>query len=262
MIKPNALVLTAPGINCNEETAYALEQAGAQVEQVHVSQLNSGERDWAEYQILALSGGFSYGDDIAAGRILGVELRTQHAGALDQFAKSGKAIVGICNGFQVLMETGLLLDGTVRTKGTSKTATLAHNHNGLFESRWTKVAVENSLSNFIGPEILETELIELPVAHGEGRAVYCQEKGFPADQVALRYAGEDGQVTMDYPANPNGSAGGVAAITNTDGNILGMMPHPERFVSQKQHPNWRRGEGARPYGAVIFKNIVNYVKEI
>jgi phosphoribosylformylglycinamidine synthase I len=262
MIKPNALVLTAPGINCNEETAFALEQAGAQVEQVHVSQLEEGEKSFDDYQILALSGGFSYGDDIAAGRILGLELRTRHGEDLDRFAKSSKAIIGICNGFQVLMETGLLPDGEVRKNGASKTGTLAHNHSGRFESRWTNLSVPNSFSRFISPELLETALIELPVAHGEGRAVYYRDDGFPSGQTALRYINDDGEVTVEYPANPNGSKDGVAAITNQDGNILGMMPHPERFENQKQHPNWRRGAGARPYGAYVFKNIVNYVKEI
>jgi phosphoribosylformylglycinamidine synthase I len=261
MIKPNALVLTAPGINCNEKTAYALDQAGAQVDQVHISQLNSGEKRWDDYQILALSGGFSYGDDIAAGRILGLELRSRHPEALDQFAKTGKAIVGICNGFQVLMETGLLPDGQVRQVGTPKKATLAHNLSGRFEARWTTMAVADSNSRFISPELSEDSIIELPVAHGEGRAVYYKDGGFSSDQVALRYANEDGQVTMDYPANPNGSENGVAAITNLDGNILGLMPHPERFVNQHQHTNWRRGEGTRPFGAIIFKNLVNYIKE-
>jgi phosphoribosylformylglycinamidine synthase I len=261
MIKPNALVLTAPGINCNEETAFALEQAGASTEQVHVSQLEAGEKSWEDYQILALSGGFSYGDDIAAGRILGLELRTRHAEELDRFVKSGKAIIGICNGFQVLMETGLLPDGEVRQVGEPKVATLAHNHSGRFESRWTTMSVPNSVSKFMSPELLESVLIDLPVAHGEGRAVYSQGRGFLREQVALRYVNNVGQATMEYPANPNGSKNGVAAITSLEGNILGIMPHPERFVKQHQHPNWRRGEGTRPFGAIIFKNLVNYIKE-
>jgi phosphoribosylformylglycinamidine (FGAM) synthase-like amidotransferase family enzyme len=176
MTKPNALILNAPGINCNEETGFALEQAGASTEQVHISQLYSGEKSWEDYQILALSGGFSYGDDIAAGRILGTELRMRHGEQLDRFVNAGKAVVGICNGMQVMVETGIIPDGRVRSEGQPKHATLT--------------------------------------------------------------------------------------VSNKQGNALGMMPHPERFVIPQQHYNWHRGQGFRPYGSQIMKNIVNYAKEI
>jgi phosphoribosylformylglycinamidine synthase I len=260
MIKPNAIVLQAPGINCDIETGFALEQAGAEVEKVHINQLNEGERIWDDYQILTFPGGFSYGDDIASGRLLGIEIRKQHAEALDRCVKAGKAIIGICNGFQILVEAGLLPDGEVRISGP-KTATLAHNRNGRFESRWTKMRVgENINSHFINQDTLG-EFIELPIAHGEGRLVYSPAHEPVAEQIALQYVDEHGQVTEGYPANPNGSKDGITAISAT-GNILGMMPHPERFLMRQQHYNWHRGQGGRPYGAIIFKNIVNYAKEL
>jgi phosphoribosylformylglycinamidine synthase I len=261
MTKPNALILNAPGINCNEETGFALEQAGASTEQVHISQLYSGEKSWEDYQILALSGGFSYGDDIAAGRILGTELRMRHGEQLDRFVNAGKAVVGICNGMQVMVETGIIPDGRVRSEGQPKHATLTDNASGKFECRWASMVVNNSSSHFINQESMGN-IIELPNAHAEGRAVYYEEDGFAEDQVALRFVNENGEVTEQYPNNPNGSRGGVAAVSNKQGNALGMMPHPERFVIPQQHYNWHRGQGFRPYGSQIMKNIVNYAKEI
>jgi phosphoribosylformylglycinamidine synthase subunit PurQ / glutaminase len=259
MKSPNALVLQAPGINCDEETAFALDQAGANVEKVHIRQLNNGERSWDNYQILAFPGGFSYGDDIASGRLLGTEIRKKHAEELDKYAKSGKAIIGICNGFQVLVETGLLPSGEVRVD-TPKNATLTHNQMGRFESRWVDMHV-NRLANsyFVNQETLG-EYIELPVAHGEGRLVFAPNSKTEPEDICLQFADENGSITEDYPANPNGSSEGITAIS-ANGNILGMMPHPERFVSRYQHYNWRRGQGNIPYGAIIFKNIVKYAKE-
>lgn len=263
MIKPNICVLIAPGINCNQETAYALEMAGASTEQVHISQLRSGDRNLADYQAFALSGGFSYGDDIASGRILGLELRTRFAEDLNRFVDDGKAVIGICNGDQALVESGLLPSGRIDDR--PKSAALAQNHSGKFECRWSYLKVGESVCKFADPESLGS-VIELPNAHGEGRFLRAHRLAygqlFTHGQVVFQYSDANGQPTEEYPANPNGSPYGITGICDQTGVVLGMMPHPERFVARTQHPNWRRGKGARPFGAVLFKNIVNYAKEM
>jgi phosphoribosylformylglycinamidine synthase subunit PurQ / glutaminase len=264
-IQPNALVLNAPGINCNIETGFALEQAGANVEQVHISQLRDGDRRFADYEILALSGGFSFGDDIASGRILGLELKKRFPEELNRFVEAGKAIIGICNGFQVLVESGLLPEGEI-TEDRKKVTSLVHNKNDKFECRWSKLVVEPSASFFVSSSDIRP-YIELPVAHQEGKLVstgaFDIQKLYDNDQVVLSYIDECYyEVTEEYPDNPNGSKNGITGICNVDGNILGMMPHPERYITRTQHPNWRRGEGNNPFGAVIFKGIVDYAKDL
>lgn len=263
-LKPNVYVLQAPGINCDEETAFAFSEVGAEVERVHISQLRSGERNLDNCQALALSGGFSYGDDIRAGKILGLELRTQLPEDLNRFVEAGKIVIGICNGFQVLVESGLLLNGRIESNH-AKGASLAHNHSGKFECRWGHLRVNESVCRYVDPESLE-EVIELPNAHGEGRFLRAglpdYYELFGSRQVVFQYSDENGDVTEDYPANPNGSPHGITGVTDPSGVILGMMPHPERFIDRLQHPNWRRGEGLRPFGAIIFKNMISYLKEM
>ena len=262
-LKPNICVLQAPGINCDEETAFAFESAGAQTERVHISQILAGERSLEDYQALALYGGFSYGDDIRAGKVLGLELRAKQGDELNRFVAAGKAVIGICNGFQVLVETGLLPDGHISDR--PKSAALAHNHSGQFECRWTNLAVGRSVCKFAGQESLGP-VIELPNAHGEGRFVRKHRVAygqlFTHGQVVFQYADGNGRPTEEYPDNPNGSPGGITGVTDPSGIILGMMPHPERFIDTMQHPNWRRGEGSRPFGAIIFKNITQYLKKM
>jgi phosphoribosylformylglycinamidine synthase subunit PurQ / glutaminase len=261
-ISPKACVLNAPGINCNFETAHALEMAGAEAEQVHISQLQNRDRRLDDYQIFALSGGFSYGDDIAAGRILGLEIRKTMGEELNRFTEAGKVIVGICNGFQVLVESGMLPGGKISDKD-SRMAALAHNESGHFECRWTQMTVEESVSPFFLPDDID-EVIELPVAHAEGRFLKghpkAYEKLMDAGQVLLRYCDVQGNHTEEYPDNPNASPLGITGVCDPSGHVLGLMPHPERFVRPQQHPNWRRGEGSRPIGAVLFKNMTDYLK--
>ena len=263
MNTPRALILNAPGINCNLETGFAIEQAGAAADQVHINQLRSGEVALSDYQILMLSGGFSHGDDISSGRILGLELRTQFGEDLNRFVEAGKAIVGICNGYQVLVESGLLPDGKIEDERT-KRLSLVSNEGNIFECRWNRLLIEPSRSRFIDSSIVG-EVIELPSAHQEG-----QHAGLPGEldrlaengQVVFRFVDDDGIPTTSYPENPNGSYGGITGTCDETGVILGMMPHPERSVSTLQHPNWRRGEGANPFGAILFRNIVNHAKDI
>jgi phosphoribosylformylglycinamidine synthase subunit PurQ / glutaminase len=262
MTAPRVCVLNAPGINCNAETGYAFEMAGAQADQVHISQLQNGDRRLDDYQVLALSGGFSYGDDIAAGRILGLEVRKTLGDDLNRFVDASKVILGICNGFQVLVESGMLPGGKVLDKD-SRSAALAHNESGHFEARWTRMMVEESTSPFFLPDDI-AEIIELPVAHAEGRFLKAGESSYQrlikAGQVLLRYCDVNGSYTEEYPDNPNASPLGITGVCDPTGRVVGLMPHPERFVRPEQHPNFRRGQGSRPIGAVLFRNMIDYVK--
>lgn len=258
MKKPRVCVLRTDGINCDEETFYAFQKAGAASQMVHVNQLRSKEERLADYQILALPGGFSYGDDVHSGKILAVELTSFLKEQLNEFVSAGKLILGICNGFQVLVRTGLLPH---RNLGNIE-ATLTANDSGHFECRWVKLLAE--ASHCVFTRGLAGTLIDIQVAHGEGKFYAEQpvmEKIEEAGQVVFRYADSGGQPTALYPTNPNGSLNAVAAICDATGRIMGMMPHPERYVEQTQHPNWRRlRPDTVPHGLAIFQNAVDYVK--
>ncbi|KUK81303.1 MAG: Phosphoribosylformylglycinamidine synthase 1 [Pelotomaculum thermopropionicum] len=260
MKKPRTCVLRTDGINCDEETFYAFEKAGAACRMVHVNQLRSGEEKLSAYQILALPGGFSYGDDVHSGKILAVELTSFLRERLLEFVNDGKLVLGICNGFQVLVRTGLLPD---RIPGEIK-VTLMSNDSGHFECRWVNLVVEHNHCVFTRG--MEGSVIDVQVAHGEGKfytdPVTMQDienRG----QVVFRYAAADGKPSMNYPDNPNGSLNAVAGICDSTGRIMGMMPHPERYVEKIQHPNWRRMLNAdnTPDGLGIFQNAVAYIRQ-
>ena len=256
MPKPRALVLRAPGTNCDEETAAAWEVAGATVETRHVATLLQQADPLASYQILTLPGGFSYGDDLGAGRILAARLGAGFGDALRRFRDRGGLVLGICNGFQVLVRAGLL-PGLPEAMGP---ATLTFNDSGHFESRWVKLAPTPGLSPFLA----DAEPIELPIAHGEGKFLAAAPEALAhlhsSGQVVLHYADEAGRPAATFPANPNGSAGGVAGLCDPTGRIFGLMPHPERFISAIHHPRWtRRGidPDAPGDGLRIFRNAVD-----
>ncbi len=254
-MKPQVCVLRTDGTNCDGETAYAFEKAGGEPELVHVNQLRCGARRLASYQILAIPGGFSYGDDVASGKILAVEIISYLREEFEEFINQQKLIIGICNGFQVLVRTGLL---PFRSLGEMQ-ATLTTNDSGRFECRWIKMLVESSPCVFT--QGLQEE-INLQVAHGEGK-FFCGGETLQRIEtenlVALRYA-EGGKQTQCYPANPNGSLNGIAGICDPTGHIFGLMPHPERFVETTQHPNWRRLINTQPHGLPIFENAVSFAK--
>lgn len=264
-LAPRALVLNAPGINCNLETGFAIEQAGGIADQVHINTLEAGEVSLDDYQMFVLSGGFSHGDHIASGRILGLELRQKPrlAEGIDRFTQAGKAILGICNGFQVLVESGLLPDGNIASDRSDKITSLVANRNLSFECRWGRLQLLGSVCRFI-PEDYEGKTVELPSAHAEGNFYhqYSAQDLYETEQIVMQFVDGNNLPTEVYPLNPNGSPGGVTAICNKEGNILGMMPHPERFVLPTQHPNWRRGEGADPFGRVIFNGMVDYARNM
>lgn len=254
-MKPLVCVLRTDGTNCDQETFYAFEKAGARCRMVHVNQLRSGEEKLSKYQILALPGGFSYGDDVLSGKVLAVELTSFLKDSLQEFVDKGKPVLGICNGFQVLVRTGLLPG---RKLGDIR-CTLMHNDSGKFECRWVNLKVEDSPSIFTRGMVGKT--ISIQVAHGEGRFYAAGdqlERLESSGQVVVRYATDDHQPAMEYPLNPNGSLNAIAGICDQTGLVMGMMPHPERFVEVYQHPNWRRGGYEKPHGIAIFYNAVNY----
>ncbi len=255
MSKPNVLILRTAGTNCDVETEHAFRLAGAEVECVHVGRVFEAPDTMRAYDILAIPGGFSYGDDIAAGRLWAAEFVHRLGGPLAEFVDAGKPVIGICNGFQALVGTGLLPgdDGL-----GEQTATLAGNDSGKYECRWTRLRVEP------GPCIFTEGMegvIEIPVAHAEGRFV-AQDHVYhvleAAGRVVLRYVASDGS-EAEYPSNPNGSLAGVAGICNATGTVLGLMPHPERFVERTQHPSWtRKASPDFGHGLAIFENAVRY----
>jgi len=267
MVNPNVCILNAPGINCNVETGTMFEMAQYElhpledtlVEQVHMSQWYNGTKSLADFQILALPGGFSHGDDIAAGRILGVELRSHFKDDLNNFVKAGGLVLAICNGDQIAVETGLIPAGVV-TEARDKSTALATNANGTFDDRWGHLLVNESRCLFVDPEELG-QVIELPWAHGEGRFQQRTDDDYAAlftnRQIVFQYATAAGLVSVQFPENPSGSPFGIAGVCDPTGQILGMMPHPERFVDPMQHPDVRIREIGEPTGLVIAKRMVS-----
>jgi phosphoribosylformylglycinamidine synthase I len=259
MTNVKVIVIRTAGTNCNEETAFAFKRLGAQVEQVHINALISGDKKLGDYHILALPGGFSYGDDIASGRILANELRLKIAEDLSRFVRDGKLIIGICNGFQILVKAGIL-PGLGWMIGQE--ATLFYNDSAKFEARWVRLKVE---SRCVWTKDLPGQ-IYLPVAHGEGKFMARDKKVLDAlaanGQIALRYCTADGG-KPSYPDNPNGSTDDIAGISDTTGRVFGLMPHPERHFLFEQHPFWTRlaKSGEFGDGAKIFENGINYVRE-
>jgi phosphoribosylformylglycinamidine synthase len=260
MSRPRILVLRAPGTNCDLETAHAFELAGGRSERVHVNRVLEEPRLLAQFQILCLPGGFSYGDDLAAGRILGSQLRHHLTGELAQFKADGKLILGICNGFQVLLKSGLLLPPS---SDGGEQATLAWNQSGRFEDRWVWLATTSSKSVFFAG----IEAMYLPVAHAEGNFLARDSQTIQAledsGQIVLRYRAAQSSSASDaplpYPENPNGAQGNVAGICDESGRVCGLMPHPERHVDPMQHPRWTRGHRpAAGDGLRVFQNAVQF----
>ncbi|GIX04343.1 MAG: phosphoribosylformylglycinamidine synthase [Planctomycetaceae bacterium] len=262
MPQPRVCVLRAPGTNCDVETAWAFEQAGGLPERVHLFRLLEQPSRLRDYQILCLPGGFSYGDDLGAGVVFGIQLRHRLEDALRSFLARDTLILGICNGFQVLVKARLLPDGEASWSSAARRCTLTWNTNGRYTARWVRCRVTNSHNVFLRGL---TEL-ELPIAHAEGRfytddlqALAAWER---AGQLALKYipwcADESGAV-WQAPANPNGSLADVAGLSDPTGRILGLMPHPERYVHATQHPQWtRRGLRGNGEGAALFANAIRY----
>ena len=283
MPKPNVLILRAPGTNCDQETAFAFERAGGNTEVLHINRLLENPDLFKRFQILCIPGGFSYGDDVAAGRILANQIQHHLAEHMAEFKADGKLILGICNGFQVLMKTGVLLD---REVGDSPPATLTWNDSGKFEDRWVKLDARGNKCVFLGG----IDSMYLPVAHAEGKFVTRDAEVLgqleASGQLVLRYLPQRASVCAtacrkassvaqasgpdtasveavahgaDYPDNPNGSMADMAGLCDATGRVLGLMPHPERHIDPTQHPRWTRGEaGDVGDGLAVFVNAVEY----
>ena len=254
MLSPRAMILRAPGTNCDHETAYAFERAGAVSRRVHLRVLVQKPKLVNDFQILCIPGGFSYGDDIASGRIFALELTSHLADVFHAFRDRGGLILGICNGFQVLLQTGLLLRDPLT--GTAR-ASLATNQSGQFIDRWVHLRSVAGRCLFLQ----DIDVFELPVAHGEGRFVTRSLEDLnhldATGQLVLRYAPDSNGVST----NPNGAAGDVAGACDESGQVLGLMPHPERFIDATQHPAWntRLDANASGAGLALFASAVKAV---
>ncbi|HUY36977.1 MAG TPA: phosphoribosylformylglycinamidine synthase subunit PurQ [Pirellulales bacterium] len=289
MAPPRVLILRAPGTNCDGESAFAFERAGAVAERLHVNRLLESPRRLAEFQILCLPGGFSYGDDLGAGTILGNQIRHHLFDGLHEFKAAGKLVLGICNGFQILLRSGVLLEdcgvgvppagpcgvgvppagltGGVGVPASDMAApptaepaaTLAFNASGKFEDRWVRLkATGGSCVFFAG-----IDTMYLPVAHAEGRFVPRDAATLAAleakGQLALRYQSATGESPAPYPENPNGAADDVAGVCDATGRVCGLMPHPERHIDPTHHPRWTREPlAAEGDGLAVFRNAVAY----
>jgi len=284
MHNPRALVLRAPGINCDRETAHACRLAGFETDLLHINQLLKAPERLLDYHFLVIPGGFSYGDDLGAGTLLAKNLAIHLGRQLEQFIDEGRLVLGICNGFQALVRAGLLPGMRSWSLDASQTpaSSLTNNASAQFECRWVTLSAQP------GPCIFTRGIdhhIELPVAHGEGQLVLAEPALLSAlqdhGQVALVYTINAGQISpssatpqfsifaqdssqpVPYPDNPNGSVGDVAGICNAQGNVFGLMPHPERYVHALQHPQRQdvQGEGQGD-GLLLFKNAFEYARNM
>lgn len=241
---PKVLILHANGSNRDRDAALACELAGGAPEVVHINQLIKGERQLRDYHMLVVPGGFSYGDDLGAGVLWAADLRHLIGDSLQQFVADGRPVLGICNGFQVLVKSGLLTP-SIQNPGSkiqNRPITLTYNESARFECRWAYLEPNPNSPSIFTKGL--SEPIYCPVAHGEGRfavtdeetAAYLQEKNL----ISLTYTNGNG--AAEYPFNPNGSIMNIAGICNEQGNVMGLMPHPEDHVWSWQHPRYHRGE--------------------
>jgi phosphoribosylformylglycinamidine synthase subunit PurQ / glutaminase len=258
--KPRVIVLLAAGINRDRDAEVAFEMAGAEAERVHINDLADGRKKLKDYQMLMLPGGFSFGDDIASGKVLANKLKHRLKDDLLEFIADGKLVMGVCNGFQVMVKLGILpgFDGEYMRQEV----TLTHNDSGKFEDRWVYLKT-NTDSRCVFTKGIE-KIIYTPICHGEGKFI-------PRDDAVLRRLRDNNQIVVryvdaggefgGYPVNPNGSVEHIAGICDETGRIFGMMPHPENYILRTQHPRWTREDlPLEGDGLVLFRNGVDYIK--
>jgi len=268
MNRVNALVLAGYGLNCDNETAYALELAGASARRVHINSLIDGSVSLGDFQIMVFVGGFSWGDDHGAGVIQAVRLKTNIGDKLLEFVDKGNLVLGICNGFQTLVNLGLLpcFAGDYNIRSIA----LTFNDCGNFSDDWVVLKVNSSPCVFTKG----FDLLELPIRHGEGKFYSGKaviERLFENNQVVIQYAMPDGNPAEGkFPFNPNGSINDIAGICDPTGRIFGLMPHPEAFNHRTNYPDWTRdketikrsGGAADPgitAGIRMFQNGVDFI---
>jgi phosphoribosylformylglycinamidine synthase len=251
IIMVNTIVLRVDGTNCDEETCIAFELAGSKVDLVHVNELKRGIFSLEDYEILAIPGGFAYGDDIAAGKILANLLKYELRKPIKKFIEEGKLVIGICNGFQAIVKAGLLpaFGGLMETQE----ATLAMNDSGYFIDKWVLLKHVNK-GKCVFTRGISNEIF-IPINHAEGKFVATPE--------ILKKLEDNDQVVFKYVDNPNGSLNDIAGICNTEGNVFGLMPHPEKYVHPYTHPYWTRLKDLPKEGdgLVIFRNAVEYARK-
>lgn len=252
-MKVKVIILRVAGTNCDFETEWAFNLAGADVERVHINQIIRGEKKLIDYQILVIPGGFSYGDDIGAGKVLANQIKLKLWDEIEKFIYEKKVILGICNGFQVLVKSGIL------PFNSQQVTTLEWNDSGKFEDRWVYLRVEKNISPFFDDL---PNIIRMPVAHAEGKFfpknIEILKKIENNKQVLLRYCDKNGNLA-GYPYNPNGSIGNIAGICDKEGLIIGMMPHPERCILKYYYPDFLKiKEEEFTPSFKIFKNMVKY----
>lgn len=266
-----ALVLTGYGLNCDNETAFAFEQAGAEAERVHINALISGNQTLDGFHIMAFVGGFSWGDDHGAGVIQAHRMKSRLGKELVGFVERGGLVIGICNGFQTLVNLGLLpgIDGDY----TSRSVALIANDCGNFRDDWIALAV-NTASPCVFTKGIDR--LDLPIRHGEGK-FFCAPEVLDAltanHQIVMRYADTAGAPAKGrFPENPNGSVDDIAGICDTTGRVFGLMPHPEAYNHPTNHPHWPLQKekavrsGRKPVftlptdGIRLFSNGVEFVK--
>ncbi len=264
MTKPTVLVLSGYGLNCEDETKFAFDLAGARTEIVHINDILDHPKALRQYQILVVPGGFSYGDDTGSGNAFAYKMKSVLWPELLSFVAGDRLVIGICNGFQILVSLGLLpgVDG----RYGQRQAALLPNDSARYVARWTDLAVEN-----LSPWLRNIFSISLPIAHGEGKfyaPAETMDQLNKQKQVAARYTVGEVCSYQQLPANPTGTLDNIAAVTDRTGRILGIMPHPERAIFFTQLPHWPylkekyRLEGKKipKYGPglTVFKNAINY----
>jgi phosphoribosylformylglycinamidine synthase len=257
MVEVKTLVLTGYGINCDFETQNAFALAGAKAERVHFNELLQ-KNNLEKYQILAIPGGFSFADDIASGKVFAAKLKRKMRDQLVKFVDEGNLVIGICNGFQILVKAGILPN----PKSFEQTATVTFNDSGHFEDRWVWLKQEKN-SNCIWTKGVNE--IYLPVRHGEGK-FYAQKETMNSlrrkRQIVFRYMNPLKKSSKaEYPWNPNGSLEDIAGISDESGRVFALMPHPEAFSFITNHPRWERGEAKKAEGLKIFQNAVEYARK-
>jgi phosphoribosylformylglycinamidine synthase subunit PurQ / glutaminase len=274
MSSPRVCVLRAPGTNCDLETAHAFQMAGGTADRVHLFRLLEDPTLLNQYQILCIPGGFSYGDDIGAGVIFSRQLRGQLNDVMREFLTADKLLLGICNGFQTILKAGLLMRRGIDDPSEppyEDKITLTWNNSGRYTDRWVRLKVTSPNSVFLK----NIDEIEVPIAHAEGRIAVTDDSVLQglrdAQQISLCYWNKDANALAEKsgdptsigilpePDNPNGAIANIAGLSDSTGRVLGLMPHPERYLFATQHPQWTRlGLKGNGEGLKLFRNAVDY----
>ena len=251
-----ALVLYGYGINCENESKYAIEKSGGQAEIVHLNLLIENPKILENYNMLMIPGGFSFGDDLGSGKVFGNKMKFQLRDQIDEFIKAKKLLLGVCNGFQILVKMGLLPEPDFEQR-----VSLTNNDSGHYEDRWV-ILKTNKSSPCVFTKDLDFLLV--PVRHGEGKFIPKDDSTLKQlkenNQIVFQYTDENGELA-GFPYNPNGSVANIAGICDKSGRIFGMMPHPEAFNIIENCPYWLKGAVKEPLGLRIFKNAVKYANE-